>query len=361
MPPIPDDPSQIIPPPEGGGWGWAPVYGWGWFPMSHGSMPPQQPPGGGETPPDPPVEPPGGGGGGGGGSPPIEGVSVLLFEDTFQGGKLNQDNWWTRYIYTGPDGPGTLDYLNDEVERFRESGNQVFAGGRMASDGGVQLTALPQRDGWWYPSGMLRSKELFDLAGGKRFLFECRAKVPAGKGVWPAFWLSGDAAQPGNVDSVFWPPEIDIMEIANNTIEDTTWMCGMRCQVLDWDRNPQRYTLTEAVEGYSFDFTVWYAPFDFAADYHTFQLLYERPNITFLCDGAPIVRGTYDWVWDSGEAAPPAHVLCNLAIGGNWAGRHGIDDSAFPQSLDVEFIRVWCSEDIRPLPKNTIGHDYEIG
>jgi hypothetical protein len=275
-----------------------------------------------------------------------------VFEDTFRAGRLDQNQWWTRYIYTGPDGPGTLDYLNDEWERYREEGNQVF------SNNGLSLTSLPHNGDFW-PSGVLRSKLLFDLASGEDYYFECRAKVPRGKGVWPAFWLSSDARRPDDVNTAMWPPEIDIMEIVNNGSDDTTMMLGARCQVNDWNNNPQKYNLTEWVEGFNTDFTVWYAPFDFADDYHLFGLHYKRPNFTIYCDRSPIVAGTYDWVWNDGSPAPPAHILCNLAIGGNWAGRYGIDESAFPQSLDVDYIRVYSSN-TAALPQNQIGRDYDI-
>lgn len=48
----------------------------------------------------------------------------------------------------------------------------------------------------------------------------------------------------------------------------------------------------------------------------------------------------YKWVYDDGKAAAPAHILLNLAIGGNGAGRHGIAEDAFPTALYVDHVRV---------------------
>jgi hypothetical protein len=47
------------------------------------------------------------------------------------------------------------------------------------------------------------------------------------------------------------------------------------------------------------------------------------------------------WVENGGQQAAPAHLLLNLAIGGSWAGRYGIDAAGFPTSLDVDWIRVY--------------------
>lgn len=49
----------------------------------------------------------------------------------------------------------------------------------------------------------------------------------------------------------------------------------------------------------------------------------------------------YRWVENSGAQAAPAHLLLNLAAGGSWAGRYGIDDSKMPTQLDVDYVRVY--------------------
>ena len=290
-------------------------------------------------PPDPPIE------------PPTDGP-VVLFEDIC-GDKLDQDKWFTRYIFTGPDGPGTLDYLNDEWERYRETGNHVLNGSEL------RLNSLPHNGEFW-PSGMIRSKELFDLASGEEFYFEARVKSPRGLGVWPAFWLAADARPPDDINGVRWPPEIDMMEIVNNGQDDTTMMLHCGCIVHDWQNNPQKYEWKQTADNFNGEWSYWYAPFDFADDFHTIALRYQRPNFTIYCDGGLILSGIYDWVWDDGSPAPPAHVLLNLGIGGSWAGRYGVDNDAFPQALEIDFVRVLGSQLLLPLPRSVIGKDYEV-
>lgn len=271
----------------------------------------------------------------------------LLWSDEFTTSNLDTNKWWTRQTHNG----GWLDYLNDEWQRYRENGNHV-----MRPGGGCALTALPKTSGdgfEYYPSGMLRSKALFPLASGLPHYFECQGKVPGGQGTWPAWWLAGSEREPGNDWTAMWPPEIDVCEIVNNGVEDRTTMCGMRCQVHNWEHNPQRYSFTGWREdSYNPEWGTWWAPFDFAEGVHSWGLFYERPQFAFYVDRKWIASGVYDWVTDDGQPSPPAHILVNLAIGGSWAGRHGVDETKFPQSFDVDYIRVW-----ERLPQSTIGHD----
>ena len=116
-----------------------------------------------------------------------------VFDDEFSTANLDTAKWWTRYIYSN----GTLDYLNDELQRYRENHNHVIMNDTL------QLTARLPGDGS-IESGMVRSKMTFN--GG---YFEAKLRVPSGLGSFPAFWLNSDSAPDG---SVSWPPEIDIME-----------------------------------------------------------------------------------------------------------------------------------------------------
>jgi len=266
----------------------------------------------------------------------------VVLAENFTTSNLDTNRWWTRYAYND----GWLDFLNDEASRYREAGNHVMTGARC------DLTALPFTDGWYYPSGMIRSKDCFDIANGDAWYFDCRAKIPKGKGIWTAFWLAGSERVPGDDSSIPWPPEIDVMEIVNNEQDDKLNMLHCNCQVLDWDSNPQGYSWTQWIADYNTQWSYWWAPYDFSDAFHNFALLYQRPNFTMFCDRKLILSGTYDWVADDGNVMPGAYLFTNLAIGGQWAGRYGIDDSAFPQAMEVEYIHVY-----QKVAQSTIGHD----
>jgi beta-glucanase (GH16 family) len=199
----------------------------------------------------------------------------------------------------------------------------------------IRLIAQPQAVDGTYPSGMIRSKELFDLAGGAGFYFEARAKVPGGQGSWPGFWLASDKRPNG---SLAWPPEIDIMEFINagDTDNINTLHCGIQT---NGDQKGYKASFTQVVDGFDGVNGKWRTNIDFSAGFHTYALLYKQPNFTIWMDEILVLSGTYLWVWPDHTPAPPAHVIAQLAVGGT-AGRNGIT-AKFPQILEIEYIHVY--------------------
>jgi hypothetical protein len=272
-----------------------------------------------------------------------------VMRDRFRQSNLDMRKWWTRFIFSG----GMLDYLNDEWQRFRENGNHV-----MTSEG-LKLTALPH-NGWYWPSGCIRSKDTFNISDGNDWYFEARMRVPRGQGTWSGFWLAADQrpADHGNWNAYpAWPPEIDIMEVVNNAVEDRTTMLHLNVHARTWPNPPQANRPIAAVDNFSWEWMVYWAPFDMADDFHTYSCHYKRNGpgdalMTWYLDRKFIARVNYDWVNDDRLPSGPAHICAQLSVGGAWAGRHGVDTSAFPQSCDVDYIAVW-----QRLPQGVIGHD----
>jgi hypothetical protein len=62
----------------------------------------------------------------------------------------------------------------------------------------------------------------------------------------------------------------------------------------------------------------------------------------FLLDGIPYLtiknehKSTDEWPFDK-----PLYILLDLAIGGNWGGTKGIDETIFPVALEVDYVRVF--------------------
>jgi beta-glucanase (GH16 family) len=206
-----------------------------------------------------------------------------------------------------------------------------------------------------YGSGMIRSKKTF-----KYGYFEARLKVPAGVGVWPAFWLNPDADANGQTT---WPPEIDILEFVHNGKEEKANMNHIAVHSRPKDGEPDRAETAIVSRDGRFKpegkgHGYYHAPFNFPDDYHVFGCLWnDDDTVAVFVDGKPVVKFRYKWVHADGREAPNAHVLLNLSIGGKWAGRHGIDDSAFPQALSVDYVRVYQKEGRERVGQSAIGRD----
>jgi beta-glucanase (GH16 family) len=172
-----------------------------------------------------------------------------------------------------------------------------------------------------YTSARLRSQGLFEHAYGR---FEARIQLPAGQGLWPAFWLLGN-----NIGSAGWPTcgEIDIMENVG--------------------KEPATVHATIHGPGYSGGNGIG-APFSlpnktpFAAAYHVFATEWETGVVRSYVDGqlyetrtpADIPKGAR-WVYDH-----PFFITLNVAVGGQWPGSPDAT-TVFPQHMSVDYVRVY--------------------
>jgi len=232
---------------------------------------------------------------------------VLVFSDEFTGTSLDLTKWETQYPWGG-----TLEN-NEELECYLPNSVSL-------NDGVLKLTAIEKNvtcigmDGQTknlpYRSGMIASHGHFSFEYG---FVEIRAKVPAGPGLWPAFWMLPEVEAPNTID---WPPEIDILEILGN--EPTKLYMG------NWDGtefNPLHYAGD-------------YIGPDFSADFHVIGLRWAPDLLVWYVDGIERFRS------DQGVPTVPMYLIANLAVGGNWPGPPN-DDTEFPSTFEVDYIRVY--------------------
>lgn len=253
----------------------------------------------------------------------------LVFNDEFEGGELDRTKWHTRTIYNN----GTGDTLNDEQQFYRDNNNHIVR------DGALELTAHKVKDlpadpknGVFpknYESGMIRSDATFHWG-----YYEARVWMPPGIGCAPAFWLNSDVSEKG---ALSWPPEIDIFEFVNNGVEDKANMLHSGC--VHTKNYPGKYYWVNPK--FNKQWTFWPADYNFTEGWHTIGMEWDWDNVKVFVDGGAIYARQMTWKYNNGDLAGPAHVILNLAIGGQWAGRHGVDDTAFPQCLKVDWVRVW--------------------
>lgn len=236
--------------------------------------------------------------------PPRPGME-LAFSDEFDGRSAMADRWDTCFH----DGARTH---GDELQGYLD-GDGASAP-LTVSDGMLAITARPAAageapGGLPYVSGMLSSHRTFSFRYG---YVEARMRVPAGKGLWPAFWLFAPGAEPYG--------EIDVAEIIGDEPGKAyaTTHSGPRWQ-------GRRIDQVEHVA----------ASGDFSDGFHTFAVDWNEERVTFIVDGKE--TGSFE---TTPELRRPMHLILNLAVGGEWAGP---PDGAtrFPASLQVDYVRVW--------------------
>jgi beta-glucanase (GH16 family) len=171
----------------------------------------------------------------------------------------------------------------------------------------LRIEARPRAmEGYPYTSGIITTQKGFNQQYG---YFEIRARLPAGQGLWPAFWLL--PATP-NV-----PWEIDVFELHGH-LPDNIYMAN------HWlDGNGEHDWVTRRYRG----------P-DFTADFHTFAVEWNADEIIWYVDDVPRGRTR------NGVPAQPMFLLANLAVGGTWPGFPD-ETTPFPSSMEIDYIRVW--------------------
>ncbi len=171
-------------------------------------------------------------------------------------------------------------------------------------------------------SARITTMERFEQAYGK---FEARIKVPAGQGLWPAFWMMGNDS-----DTIGWPKsgEIDVMEIVG---KEPSTLYGTLHGPIKFGRHMGAGGFTKLPGGAKF-----------ADDFHVFAVEWSPEQITWTLDGTPYLSMTKSqrlngmrWVFDH-----PFYMLLNLAVGGGWPGPPN-EQTKFPATLLVDYVRVY--------------------
>lgn len=238
----------------------------------------------------------------------------LTWSDEFNASSLDQTKWILEVGGTG--------WGNEELEYYTDRPQNVFL-----KDGNLVIQARQEkytgRDGVSrnYTSARLKTAGKFSQTYGR---FEARIKIPAGQGMWPAFWMLGD-----DIDKAGWPAcgEIDIME-----------NIGKEPSIVHGSIHGPGYVGADGIEA---PFTLP-AKRQFADDFHIFAVEWEPDAIRFYVDETLYVTRTradlhpgWKWVFDH-----PFFLLLNLAVGGDWPGNPDAT-TVLPQNMLVDYVRVY--------------------
>jgi hypothetical protein len=295
---------------------------------------------------------------------------VEVWGDEFTEANLDTTHWWTRYA-----NPSTAQYLqgNNELEVFEEG--QDGCPNHLMTGYSVKLTACPPRasDGR-YPSGMLRSKEVFNFGSQTTsFLIEVCAKIPTAAGSWPADW---EAAEPNHPNRVApWPPEIDTFEDFSDPTKmhmsvkyngavpgpwnAVNWAVGTLPAGWSWSTEPSDPYVA--------------LPFATNAGFHIYGLQVQpglagtdpinpatglpTHKITIFIDGVQTLSANYDFQMGADGTSPyMAEILLNYAVGGVGGGKP--NPAQFPDAYEIKYVRVYQNHADIDGSVSTIGTNY---
>lgn len=235
----------------------------------------------------------------------------LVWSDEFDGLSVDTDNW-TFEVGNGDNGWG-----NNELENYTDGDNAEIV------DGNLVITAKKINDS--KTVGAYTSTRIISQ-GKQSFIYgrmEIRAKLPSGTGIWPAIWMLGE-----DISSVGWPEcgEIDIMEYVGYE-PDVVHATVHTASGYGSDGDGSSKTLESAEE-----------------EFHIYGLLWDEDELNFYIDTPDNITHTYapstkteaNWPFDK-----PQFFILNVAVGGDWGGAQGIDNSIFPQTMEVDYVRVY--------------------
>ncbi len=240
------------------------------------------------------------------GSAGTAGPWKLVLDDGYNGPALDNRRWATCYWWATN---GCTNGSSGELSWY-QTANVSTTNGALVLDARRQLV---NGDGRAYPytsgmvSGASPDRNLFTFTYG---FVEARAWVPAGTGLWSAFWMLPATRQP--------LPEIDVFETIgeqpDNASAHVHWSSPNGEQQLGQDLATPGLT------------TGW----------HTYALDWEPGSLTWYIDGVK------RWTVTQPEAVPstPMYLLADLAVGGVFT-QNPTASTPFPSSLKFDYVRVW--------------------
>jgi beta-glucanase (GH16 family) len=231
--------------------------------------------------------------------------------------------WAEEFSADGPPDPAVWSY---EVGMIRNQEAQYYTAGRLENarvEGGCLVIESRKED---YAGAKYTSASVNTL--GKREFFqgriEIKAKIPTGRGSWPAIWMMGT-----NISQVGWPEcgEIDVMENVGYEPDRIYATVHTPGSVNDPGRLEKGGHIDVA------------DPF---AGFHVYAVEWRVDRMDFFVDDKKYFTyeksATYPDYWRFDR---PFYLLLNTAIGGTWGGRQGVDDDIFPLKYFIDYVRYY--------------------
>lgn len=239
--------------------------------------------------------------------------SHLVWSDEFEYAGSPDSTKWSYDLGAGnPEGWGNneLQYYTNDLKNVRvENGKLIIE---------AHKDSLQQKA---YTSTRIVSCKKGSWLYGR---VEIKARLPHGKGTWPAIWMLSTDWRYGG-----WPAsgEIDIMEhvgydqdVVHGTIHTEAYNHMKQTQ------KEGKVIVDQAQR-----------------TFHVYAIDWTENKIDFLIDDRlyhTVLRDPKDdfkgWPFDQ-----PFHLIMNIAVGGNWGGKEGVDETIWPQRMEVDYVRVY--------------------
>ena len=262
---------------------------------------------------------------------------ILIITASFSSCKYINDNqndsyklvWSDEFDYNGlPDSTkwnyevGGHGWGNNEKQFYTEKSLE----NSHIKDGKLHIIAFKKdhENSSNYTSARLTTYQRFSLQYGK---IEVMAKLPQGKGTWPAIWMLPESLL---LKTEPWPlcGEIDIMEhvgkdpnVIHVSLHTELYNFWKKSQYTHFEKLPDAFNTFHL---YSIEWTAYGISF-----FIDNKLFYEAVKGQ---DGKDITNE--GWPFDK-----PYFLILNLAIGGNWGGE--IDNTIFPVEMQIEYVRIY--------------------
>ena len=242
----------------------------------------------------------------------IPAVRKLVWADEFDRPGLPDSTKWAYDVGGNGWGNNELQYYTSRrAENARvENGNLIIEARKEAYQGKNYTSARLLTQGkttWMY---------------GR---IEARARLPKGVGTWPAVWMLGK-----NISTAGWPRggEIDIMEHVG--FDEGVVHGTVHTEAYNHSKNTQKGNAVTIS--------------DVTAAFHLYAIEWTADRIDFFVDDQKYYTvlkselGSTEAQWPFDQ---PFFLILNVAVGGNWGGQKGVDESIWPQRMEVDYVRVY--------------------
>jgi beta-glucanase (GH16 family) len=266
----------------------------------------------------------------------------LVWSDEFDGKEIDKTKWdfdTGNGFYNYDANQWISGWGNGELQYYTREPDNAFV-----KNGMLHIRALKESlHGCGYTSARLKTRKkdgspLFSQMYGR---FEFRAKLPTGRGVWPALWMLPQDEKYGG-----WPcsGEIDVMEARG---QEPTKVLGTLHFGSRWPAHThisKEYVLPKGTT---------------VADFHVYAVEWEPGEIRWYLDGRQYAAQSFWWSSgkvDGSKGAKPTkeselypwpapfnqrfYLVMNLAVGGNFVGKPD-KTTVFPAEMVVDYVRVY--------------------